>query len=68
MREIKSAEQVAAEKEAPTRLVHERNEKLRASAKIVRLLGEAEYSHEGEGVYTESPTAAMLRKRYPGES
>ncbi len=67
MREIKSAEQVAAEKEARMRAVHERNERLRASARTVRLLGEPEYSQEGEGVYIESPTAAMLRRRYAGE-
>jgi hypothetical protein len=62
-----SAEKIAAEKEARMRLVHERNEKLRASAKIVRLLGEAEYQQEGEGIYTESPTAAMLRKKDEGK-
>ena len=62
-----SAERIAAEKEARMRLVHERNENLRASAKIVRLLGEPEYQREGEGIYTESPAAAMLRKKYEGK-
>ena len=64
-----SAETIAAEKEARMRACHERNEALRASAKIVRPAGwkikdAQEVRKKGKGIYTESRTAQMLRERY----